>query len=103
LSGRGLDVLEADSGAAAISLAAEHPVRLILCDVRMPDMGGVDLYERLAAQDPSIRRRFVFITGDRSTVDRSVGDLGDVPVLEKPFTADDLRRALARVDLDVPV
>jgi two-component system, cell cycle response regulator DivK len=44
----GLRTLEAGSGAEAITLAAEHVPDLILMDLGLPDMDGIDAVRRLA-------------------------------------------------------
>jgi PAS domain S-box-containing protein len=102
LSRRGFEVSEAGSGDAALAIAAQGPLSVVLCDVRMPGMNGTDLYRELIAKDPALAHSFVFITGDKSSVD--LGDaLRDVPVLEKPFTAADLNAVLERVGIPVAV
>ena len=48
----------ARSGRAALELLAEDPhFDTLLCDVTMPDLSGVDVYERLAEQQPQLLPR----------------------------------------------
>jgi PAS domain S-box-containing protein len=102
LSRRGFEVCEASSGDAALAIVRERPVSVVLCDVRMPGMNGLDLYRELAAIDPDIARSFVFITGDKSSV--NIGEaFRDVALLEKPFTAADLSVVLARIGIPAAV
>ena len=68
---------------------------IILCDVRMPGMGGVGLYSQVP---PDLRRRFVFMSGDSSQV-RNDGITDDVPLLRKPFSAADLDALLNKAGL----
>jgi CheY-like chemotaxis protein len=70
---------------------------VVLCDVAMPGMSGVALYERIATARPGMERRFVFMTGG------GVGppaarflDATSNLRLDKPFTASDLERAIAK-------
>ena len=102
LQRRGFEVVEADSGAAALAIAGGATLSLVLCDVRMPGMNGVDLYRELSRKDPKLGRTFVFITGDKSALEIEEA-LRNVPTLEKPFTAADLHNVLARVGLDSAV
>jgi two-component system NtrC family sensor kinase len=102
LERRGFEVVEADSGAAALAIAGGAQLSLVLCDVRMPGMTGVDVYRELSKKDPKLGRTFVFITGDRSALEIEEA-LRNVPVLEKPFTAADLQDVLARVGFDSAV
>jgi len=69
---------------------------LILCDLRMPDMSGIELAGHLDARYPLLRPRLVFMTGDIGEAGLSGAHSAPVdpttiaPVLEKPFS----RRAL---------
>jgi PAS domain S-box-containing protein len=102
LQRRGFEVVEADSGAAALAIAGGATLSLVLCDVRMPGMNGVDVYRELAKIHPTLGRTFVFITGDKSALEIEEA-LRNVPILEKPFTAADLQDVLARVGFDSAV
>lgn len=88
------DVLSAGSGREAQALLAEHTVDLVLCDLVMPAMTGMDLYESL--QGDPIAERFVFITGGAFT-ERARRFLGSVdrPVLAKPFRTADVQKLVA--------
>ncbi len=102
LERRGFEVVEADSGAAALAIAGGARLSLVLCDVRMPGVTGVDVYRELSKNDPKLGRTFVFITGDKSSIEIEEA-LRNVPILEKPFTAADLQDVLARVGFDSAV
>jgi CheY-like chemotaxis protein len=61
---------------------------VIVCDLMMPSMTGMDLYDRLSATAPELAERMVFLTGGAFTA-RAVAFLAKVPNLrlEKPFNA----------------
>jgi PAS domain S-box-containing protein len=102
LTRQGFDVLEADTAHAALEIADATPVSLVLCDVRLPGMSGMDLYRALSARHPELEHAIVFITGDRAAVD--IDDaLKHVPVLAKPFSAADLQAVLTAAGLDAVV
>ena len=96
LERRGYTVHAADSGTAALHLAASHPFGLVICDVRMPGISGVELHRRLEDAHPANGRRFVFITGDSKSIE-ALPAAPHTAVLPKPFTAADLDAVLARV------
>jgi CheY-like chemotaxis protein len=41
---------------------------LVLCDVMMPEMTGIDLYEELRSKNPGLLRRVFFMTGGAYTL-----------------------------------
>ncbi len=58
------DVVEVESGhAAEFVLISDDRFDVILTDLLMPDVSGMDLYERLAASRPDLAARVVFMTG----------------------------------------
>lgn len=61
LSGKGYDVTTAAGGEAAIRLLREHPFDVLLTDIHMPDVNGLDLCEVARAIRPSVE--LVLITG----------------------------------------
>ena len=91
---RDFDVIEAASGEEALALAGASRVAVVLCDIRMPGMTGLGLYERLSAASGTPPPPFVFMTGDRGTAD---GVLEGARILAKPFTASELDEALAAI------
>ncbi len=80
------DVVTAASGVAALDALAESEFDVVLCDVMMPGMTGVDVYRRVAATRPGFERRFVFITGGAFTTELEMflASSGN-RVLPKPF------------------
>jgi two-component system NtrC family sensor kinase len=99
LERRGFDVLEAETGDAALAIAGATSLALVLCDIRMPESNGTDLYRTMVAGHPELERAFVFITGDRSPLDLDE-QLRGVPVLAKPFSAVDLQALLTTLGLE---
>jgi PAS domain S-box-containing protein len=100
LARRGYEVAEAETvGEAAAQVTSFEP-GIVICDVRMPDGGGIALYRSLRSSAPEIARRFIFITGDLGSTQGSEPELAEVAVLAKPVTAADLDAILARL---VPV
>jgi PAS domain S-box-containing protein len=91
------EVTAVTSGEAALSqLRAGPAFDLVLCDLMMPGLSGMDLFEQVRQADPAAAARFVFLTGGAFT-DRAREFLERVqgPRLEKPFDPDGLRRGVA--------
>jgi PAS domain S-box-containing protein len=67
----------------------------IVCDLMMPGMTGMELYELIKAQYPGLEQRVVFMTGGVSML-RATEFLASVknPTFEKPFDLNELRKTL---------
>jgi len=59
----GLNVLSATDGNAGLDLLRKHRVGVLLTDLMMPGMSGMEVYERLRAAFPGAEKRVVFVTG----------------------------------------
>ena len=84
---RGYDVVEAASGEDAQRvLEADQAFDLILCDVMMPSMSGVELHAWLEATNPALASQLVFVTGGAFTpkAREHLNRVGNLR-LEKPF------------------
>lgn len=90
---RSLHHVETTSSAEdALGILGHDPAfDVILCDIVMPRMNGMDLHRELVARDPQLARRMVFISGGAFS-QRIVDFLESVPNehLVKPFTAANL-------------
>jgi signal transduction histidine kinase/CheY-like chemotaxis protein len=89
LRDHGYTVLTAEDGEDALAVAAHHaaPIDLLFTDVVMPRMSGPQLWSRLGSLRPGTR--VLFTTGYPG-----MPGLPDAPILQKPFTADVLLRAV---------
>jgi len=92
------DVEVAECGEEALRIL-EHDQRfdIILCDLVMGTMSGIDVYRWMGAHHPELQRRTVFMTAGAFTA-ASRAFLADVrnPVLHKPFDTKTLRWLLAQ-------
>ncbi|HEY8079411.1 MAG TPA: response regulator [Labilithrix sp.] len=87
-------VIETDPVAARERLARER-FDVVFCDLVMPSMTGMDLYESVAASAPDVAARFVFITaGAFSERSEELLNTTKNPYLLKPFTREDILRVL---------
>jgi CheY-like chemotaxis protein len=89
-------VVVTDGGEAIELLTADPSFDLVFCDLMMPVVSGVDVYESVKANTPELASRFVFTTGGAFT-ERAKRFLASVanPCLEKPFNSKELKRLIA--------
>lgn len=96
LRARWYDVLTAATGAAALEVAGLHPVDLVLLDLGLPDMDGVDVIHGLRAWCPA---RIVVLSARSDTTEKVRAlDAGAVDYLAKPFSMDELLARLRAAD-----
>ncbi len=79
--------LETSGEAGLHRLLTDSTINLVLCDLSLPDLSGIDIYKQVAEQRPELIRRFVIMTGGAvSVASRDFLDNYTGPLLNKPFT-----------------
>lgn len=84
----GYSVTGVDRGTAAIPLLEESRFDLLLTDIVMPEMDGIELAQRAAAIAPEMR--VMFITGFAAVTLKAGKAMPQAKVLSKPFHLRDL-------------
>jgi len=97
LSIQGYDVCYADNGASGIQKAFEYNPDLILCDIMMNPIDGIQVYNVLKESSLIDQVPFIFITGNSDLEDIRFGmDLGADDYFVKPFDNDRLIKAIEK-------
>jgi PAS domain S-box-containing protein len=82
----GHEVSVVSRGRDALERLERAPFDVIFCDMMMPDLGGVEIYQTVRQRWPGLERRIVFMTGGAfSSQARAFLDSVDNPCLDKPF------------------
>jgi two-component system, OmpR family, response regulator len=100
LAREGFRVLKMGTGEAGLQAVTEHRPRLVVLDVGLPDVDGLEVCKRLRATS---QIPVIFLTARDSEVDRVLGlELGGDDSLTKPFSPAELvarvKAVLRRVD-----
>jgi PAS domain S-box-containing protein len=92
------DLVSVRSGTEAVRLLlADGAFDLILCDLMMPDLTGMDVFEQISRQRPALRERFVFTTGGAVTERaREFLEQHADHRLDKPFRLEQVEALLSR-------
>jgi len=94
LSDRGYEVLLAADGLEALESLGAHRPDLVLLDIAMPEMDGVEALKQITTIDPAVRVIMVTANTDISLTSRLLA-LGAVDYIPKPFDLDYLEQAVS--------
>ena len=87
LAGVGHEVAVAASGREALEALARHPADLVVSDIRMPDLDGVQLLEKLRERAPEVPVILVTAFGDVEGAVEAIRR-GAFDYLAKPYDVD---------------
>lgn len=89
-----MEFIYAQNGQEALNtLQAVSPVHMVLTDIRMPEMDGLTLLERLAEMDMPLKAVVVSAYGDMKNI-RAAMNRGAFDFLTKPFDFEDLEATI---------
>ena len=91
-----VDAITVQDGETALRSINEEPINLVITDLRMPKMSGVELLKSIKAQNPDLP--VIVISGYSLSADdnHTVRDIAD-GFLSKPFKMEDIRALLDRL------
>ena len=96
LTKAGYEVIAFANGQDAYDRLQEEPFRLLLTDIVMPQMDGIELARRASELDPDLK--IMFITGFAAvTLNTNSQPPKDARVISKPFHLKDLVREIDRL------
>ncbi|MCL6544561.1 MAG: response regulator [Bryobacteraceae bacterium] len=89
------NILEAGDGVQALEVLKSQPVDLVLTDINMPNMDGLQLLAQIksSGQWPNVKVVMITTEGNQARVMEAVG-LGAAGYVKKPFTADQIKEKL---------
>jgi CheY-like chemotaxis protein len=94
LESRGFEVAAAESGAKALAIVDEVAPHVVLLDVTMPEMDGLETLKRLAALKPGLPIIMVTANADVDVTSKLLA-LGAADYIPKPFDLDYLGQAVS--------
>jgi two-component system chemotaxis response regulator CheY len=87
--------LEAADGSEALAILGDHTPTLILCDINMPNITGLELLARIRSEKLAADVPIVMITTENSEAQvRQAIALGARGYIRKPFTVDDVKATI---------
>lgn len=97
----GIDtVLEAKNGLECIEKAKEFPPDILIADIRMPKLNGIDLGKQISLQYPDCKMIIISAYSDKEYL-KSAISLNVVAYVEKPLILDELEMAISKAVKDI--
>jgi two-component system, chemotaxis family, chemotaxis protein CheY len=98
LKNAGYDVLEADNGLSAMDVAKDHEINLVITDVNMPKMGGIELIRELRALPSFKFTPILMLTTESGDSKKQEGKAaGATGWIVKPFKPESLLAVIKKV------
>ncbi|MFA6807395.1 MAG: response regulator [Eubacteriales bacterium] len=95
----GYDIESCDNGVKALDIISEFEPDLIIMDVKMPGMNGIDVVKKLREDNNDVGIILMTAYGDKRYVDQAA-KLGVDRFVIKPFDLDDLKKQVGELAKD---
>lgn len=89
----GYETYQAANGIQALEIVQNHEPDLILLDMKIPGMDGIEILKRVKKIDPDIRVIIMTAYGELDMI-QEAKELGAITHFAKPFDIDDIRKAV---------
>ncbi|KYC92915.1 two-component system response regulator [Heyndrickxia sporothermodurans] len=93
LQKEGYKTFQAANGAQALEITKKYAPDLVLLDMKIPGMDGIEILKRMKVLDPNIRVIIMTAYGELDMI-QEAKDLGALTHFAKPFDIDDIRKAV---------
>ncbi|MCM3726722.1 two-component system response regulator (stage 0 sporulation protein F) [Neobacillus bataviensis] len=91
----GYQTFQAANGVQALEIVTNHQPDLVLLDMKIPGMDGIEILKRMKVIEPEIRVIIMTAYGELDMI-QEAKDLGALTHFAKPFDIDDIRAAVRK-------
>jgi two-component system, response regulator, stage 0 sporulation protein F len=91
----GYQTFQAANGVQALEIVEKHSPDIVLLDMKIPGMDGIEILKRMKAIDPDIRVIIMTAYGELDMIQKAK-DLGAITHFAKPFDIDEIRDAVKK-------
>lgn len=95
LQKEGYDTFQAANGLQALEILNDHVPDLVLLDMKIPGMDGIEILKRMKVLQPDIKVIIMTAYGELDMIQEAM-DLGALTHFAKPFDIDDIRKAVEK-------
>ncbi|KAA0548624.1 response regulator [Bacillus sp. BGMRC 2118] len=91
----GYQTFQAANGFQALDIVDKHSPELVLLDMKIPGMDGIEILKRMKVKDKDIQVIIMTAYGELDMI-QEAKDLGAITHFAKPFDIDDIREAVRK-------
>jgi two-component system response regulator (stage 0 sporulation protein F) len=91
----GYQTFQAANGVQALDIVTKHDPDLVLLDMKIPGMDGIEILKRMKVLEPDIRVIIMTAYGELDMI-QEAKNLGAITHFAKPFDIDDIRAAVRK-------
>jgi two-component system response regulator (stage 0 sporulation protein F) len=95
LQKEGYQTFQAANGVQALEIVKKNPPDLVLLDMKIPGMDGIEILKRMKVIEPDIRVIIMTAYGELDMIQEAM-NLGALTHFAKPFDIDDIRVAVKK-------
>ncbi len=86
-------------GKEALELIVDTDFDIIICDVQMPQLNGIDLFKKMKKDNFRACEKFIFCTGNANNDFRQFCSQNEIPYCEKPIELKTLKDTVHRITM----
>src|SRR6476620_221586 len=91
----GYQTFQAANGIQALEIVTKHDPDLVLLEMKIPGMDGIEILKRMKVLDPDIKVIIMTAYGELDMIQEAM-NLGAITHFAKPFDIDDIRKAVEK-------
>ena len=91
----GYQMFEAANGVQALKIVKEEELDLVLLDMKIPGMDGIEILKRIKEDKPEIGVIMMTAYGELNLINEAI-NLGAITHFAKPFDIDDIREVIRK-------
>lgn len=86
-------------GKEALKMLVDNDFDIIICDVQMPRLNGVDLFKKMKSDNSEACEKFIFCTGNANNDFRTFCSQNAIPFCEKPIELKSLKDTVHQITM----
>ena len=92
----GYECVQASNGQSALEQLDSQTFQVVMLDIRMPDMSGLEVMKIIRASYPDVCVIMISAMGNPDVADRTIRSMGADAFVSKPWQSEELKMTIER-------